>query len=221
MFNTPCCEICEVFRSVLPIISSVAHLLISSERFQLTSDRHLYNSVKNRDNLIRVNTYFSSHCPWKLFYGHGNIILPHIDAVADTTHIPTYTSVHDMTQTTMQLHHSDILYYYGDGSTTDGPNDIDISRMIPGAALTDYDIDGSPYLRRKIQLAMHEYRDIFSYNVKGKAMLVPLIQFSVQLRLRVPSSDGNHIDQSASVSISHILTDSALPKSPILAAVKC
>ena len=40
-------------------------------------------------------------------------------------------------------------------------------------ALTDYDMDGSPYLRQKIQLLMHEYRDIFSYNVKDKAMSVP------------------------------------------------
>ena len=96
-----------------------------------------------------------------------------------TTHIPTYTSVDDMTQTIQQFHLSDILDYDDDGSTTDGPSDIDISRMIHGAALTDYDMGGSPYLRQKIQPIMHEYRDIFSYNVKGKDMLVPPMKFSV------------------------------------------
>jgi len=101
----------------------------------------------------------------------------HIEAARDTAHIPTYTSVDDMTQTIHQFYLSDILDYDDDESTTEGPNDIDISRMIPGAALTDYDMVGSPYLRRKIHLLMHEYPDILSYNVKGKAMLVPPMQF--------------------------------------------
>ena len=73
-----------------------------------------------------------------------------------------------------------MLDYDDDGSMTDGPNNIDILRMIPGATLTDYDMGGSPYLRRKIQLLMHEYRDIFSYNnVKGNTMLVTHMNFLV------------------------------------------
>ena len=51
-----------------------------------------------------------------------------------------------MTQTIQQLHLSDILDYDDDRSSTDGPNDIDVSLMNPGAALTDYDMSGSPYL---------------------------------------------------------------------------
>ena len=43
---------------------------------------------------------------------------------------------------------------------------------------------------------------------------------SPKLRFRVPSDDANHIEQSAHVSISHILANQAPPKPPILAAVK-
>ena len=85
-----------------------------------------------------------------------------------------------MTQTIQHLHLSDILDYDDHDASTDGPNDIDISCMAQGHTLTDYDMVGSPYLRRKIQMLMHEYREIFSYNVIGKAMLVPLMNFSVQ-----------------------------------------
>jgi len=86
-----------------------------------------------------------------------------------------------MTQTIQQLHLSDILDYDDDGTSVDGPNDIDISCMTQIPTLTDYDIGGSPNLRRRIQLLMHEYRDIFSYNVKGKAMSVPPMKFSVNI----------------------------------------
>ena len=72
----------------------------------------------------------------------------HIEAEGDTTHIPTYTSVDDMTQTIQHLHLSDILDYDDDGASTDGPNDIDISCMTQDPALTDYDMGGSPYLCR-------------------------------------------------------------------------
>ena len=69
----------------------------------------------------------------------------HIEAEGDTTHIPTYTFVDDMAQTIQHLYLSDILDYDDDGASTDGPNDIDISQEL---ALNDYDMGGSPYLRR-------------------------------------------------------------------------
>ena len=54
-----------------------------------------------------------------------------------------------MTQTIQNLHMSDILEYDDDGSSTDGPNDIDVTLMLHGAANNDnnnYDIEGSPNL---------------------------------------------------------------------------
>jgi hypothetical protein len=104
-----------------------------------------------------------------------------ISSAADTTYLPTYTTVDDMTQTIQNLHMSDLLEYDDDGSSTDGPNDIDVTRMLPGAANNDYDIGGSPFLQGQIKILMGEYNDIFSYNVKGKAMSVPPMQFSVNV----------------------------------------
>jgi len=73
-------------------------------------------------------------------------LLHHIASQADTKHLSTYTYVDDMTQTIQSLHLSDLLDYDEDGSSSDGPNDIDISRMFPGAVNDDYYIGGSPYL---------------------------------------------------------------------------
>ena len=58
----------------------------------------------------------------------------HTSSQADTTYLPLYTSVDKMTQTIQNLHMSDLLEHDDDGSCTDGPNDIDVSRMLPGAA---------------------------------------------------------------------------------------
>ena len=181
--TTPCCEVCEVLRSVPPIITPVAHLLTSTQRSQLASDRHQYNFVSNST----PNRPGPSPTPHRRPSAHSNYppeletLFYHIEAAGDTTHIPAYTSVDDMTQTIQQLHLSDILDYDDDGTSMDGPNDIDISCMTQIPTLTDYDIGGSPNLRRRIQLLMHEYRDIFSYNVKGKAMSVPPMKFSVNI----------------------------------------
>ena len=48
-------------------------------------------------------------------------------------------SVDDMTQTIQHLHLSDIVDY-DDGASTDGLNDIDISCIIQGHALIDFDM---------------------------------------------------------------------------------
>ena len=72
-----------------------------------------------------------------------------------------------------------MLEYEDDGSSADGPNDIDISNMRSNDNNMDYDLGGSSYLQQQLILLMQEYQDIFSYNVKGKAMQVPPMQFTV------------------------------------------
>ena len=106
-------------------------------------------------------------------------LLHHITSIADTSHIPTFTSAEDMTQTLQHLHLGDMLEYEDDGSSADGPNDIDISNMRSNDNNMDYDLGGSSYLQQQLILLMQEYQDIFSYNVKGKAMQVPPMQFTV------------------------------------------
>ena len=66
-----------------------------------------------------------------------------------------------MTQTIQNLRMSDLLEYDDDGSSTDGPNDIDVTRMLPDAANNGYDIGGSPYLQSQFKKLMDEYYDIF------------------------------------------------------------
>ena len=76
--NTSYCEICEVLRSVPPIISPVAHLLINSQRFQLSCNRHQYNSVSTSEPTTSASTptpRTTAHS--KLSYRHGHIILSH------------------------------------------------------------------------------------------------------------------------------------------------
>ena len=61
-----------------------------------------------------------------------------------------------------------------DAVDPDGPNDIDVSRMLTGGGNNnDFTIGGSPEIQLRIRDILHEFRDIFSYNVKGKAMVVP------------------------------------------------
>ena len=64
--------------------------------------------------------------------------------------------------------------------TQDGPNDIDVSRMITGGCKNnDFTIGGSPALQLRIRDKLQEFNDIFSCNVKGKAMAVPPMTFTV------------------------------------------
>ena len=48
-----------------------------------------------------------------------------------------------------------------------------------GTANNDYTIGGNPEFQKQIRQLLNEYDDIFSYNVKGKAMSVPPITFTV------------------------------------------
>jgi len=58
-------------------------------------------------------------------------------------------------------------YYYD----PDGPNDIDVSRMVPNGLPNDFTIGGFPPLGE----ISYKFNDTFSYNVKRKAMKVPLM----------------------------------------------
>ena len=67
-----------------------------------------------------------------------------------------------------------------DAVDPDGLNDIDVSRMLRGGYNNnDFTIGGSPEIQLRIRGILHEFRDIFSYNVKGKAMDVPPMTFTV------------------------------------------
>ena len=85
----------------------------------------------------------------------------------------------DMTQTLQHLHLGDMLEYEDDGSSSYGPDDIDISNVRPNDNSMDYDIGGSFYLQQHLISLLQDYQVIFSYNVKGRAMQVPPMQFTV------------------------------------------
>ena len=78
------------------------------------------------------------------------------------------------------LHMSDLIHYDDDAIDPDGPDDIDVSRMVQnGTADNDYTIGRHPAFQEQIRQLLHEYDDIFCYKVKGKAMSVPLMTFTV------------------------------------------
>ena len=86
-----------------------------------------------------------------------------------------------MISTLQHLHMSDLLHHDDDDAINpDGPNDIDVSRMVPnGTANNDYTIGGLPELQKQIRQLLHEYDDIYSDNVKGKGIFVPPMAFIV------------------------------------------
>ena len=56
---------------------------------------------------------------------------------------------------------SDLLRHDDDAIDPDGPNDIDVSRMIPnGTANNDYTIGGHPEFQKQIRQLLNEYDDI-------------------------------------------------------------
>ena len=73
----------------------------------------------------------------------------------------------------------DMLRYDEDGADENGVNDIDISRMDPNHGNNDYQLGGSPHLQQALYALIAEYSDTFSYSVKGKALYVPPMEFSV------------------------------------------
>jgi len=78
-------------------------------------------------------------------------IIPSYTA-ADTNSVPTYENDEAMIPTLQQhLHMSDLLHHDDDNEIDpDGPNDIDVSRMVPkGTANSDYTIGGHPEFKNK------------------------------------------------------------------------
>ena len=58
-------------------------------------------------------------------------------------------------------------YYDKDAVDPDGPNDIDVSRMLTGGYNNnDFTIGGAPEIQLRIRDILHEFSDIFSYNAK-------------------------------------------------------
>jgi hypothetical protein len=51
--------------------------------------------------------------------------------------------------------------------------------MLPGQTNDDFTIGGSAHLQQRIRALLTEYADIFSFNVKGKAMSVPPMELTV------------------------------------------
>jgi len=75
---------------------------------------------------------------------------------------------------------SELLQHDDDAIDAERPNGIDISRMVTrGQNNNDFTIGGSPEFQQQIRNLLTEYHDIFSFNVKGKAMDVPPMHFSV------------------------------------------
>ena len=88
--------------------------------------------------------------------------------------MPTYENEEAMISTLQHLHMSDLLHLDDDAIDPDEPNDIDISRMVPNStANNDYAIGGNPEFQKQIRQLLHEYDDIFSYNVKGRQCPYP------------------------------------------------
>ena len=69
----------------------------------------------------------------------------YISSVADTTAVPAYDDIDAMTATLQHLHMSELLHHDEDAVDPDGPNDIDVSRMLTGGGKNnDFTIGGSP-----------------------------------------------------------------------------
>ena len=65
------------------------------------------------------------------YSGQQATLFHHIQSLADTYSVPTFVNVDTMSATLQHLHMSEILHH--DDDSIEGPNDIDISRMVPGA----------------------------------------------------------------------------------------
>jgi hypothetical protein len=72
----------------------------------------------------------------------------------------------------------EILRYESDGVDDKGTNDINTTAAEQGI-VNDGNIRGSPRLQEHIRALIAEYSDIFSASVKGRAMDVPPMTFTV------------------------------------------
>ena len=85
-----------------------------------------------------------------------------------------------MTTTLLHLHMSDLLTHDDkDVGEENGSKHIEYIRMLPGHPNKDFTLGDSANLQQRIRALLTNYVDIFSFNVKGKAMSVPPIEFTV------------------------------------------
>jgi len=165
----------------------VAHIYHDTDRLLLNANNHVDGPTPgvNAHPLTTERDFITEfRQPWALqhraFSGNTETLFHHIQATADTNSVPTHENDEEMISTLQHLHMSDLLQHDDDAIDPNGPNDIDVSRIVPnGTANNDYTIRGHPAFQRQIRPLIHEYDDICSYNVKGKAMYVPPMTFTV------------------------------------------
>jgi hypothetical protein len=108
------------------------------------------------------------------YTGQLAILFNHIRSEANTTAVLEYDDIDTMTTTLQHLHMSELLHHDEDAIDPDGPNDIDVSKMdTNGCTNNDFTIGGFPALQLRLREILHEFNNIFIYNVKEKAMAVP------------------------------------------------
>jgi hypothetical protein len=73
----------------------------------------------------------------------------------------------------------DLLTHDDEVVDENGPNDIDYVRILPGKTNDDFTIGGYIDLQQRIRTLLTDYADIFSFNVKGKAISVPPMEFPI------------------------------------------
>ena len=73
---------------------------------------------------------------------------------------------------------SEMLGYDDDRADDQGVNDIDTTLMAPNVPNEDNILEGHQHYRPSFAL-IQQYRDIFSHSVKGKAMDVPPMEFTI------------------------------------------
>ena len=75
------------------------------------------------------------------YTGQLATLFNHISSSADTTAVPSYDDIDTMTATLQHLHMSELFHHEVD---PDGPNDIDVSRMLTGGCNNnDFTIGGT------------------------------------------------------------------------------
>ena len=73
------------------------------------------------------------------------------------------------------------MEYDDDCSSTDGSNDIDVTCCYQAQPITTMILADPFTYNSKSKKNLNEYNDIFSSNVKGKAMYVPPMKFSINV----------------------------------------
>ena len=91
--------------------------------------------------------------PWatqhRQYTGQLATLFGHISSAADTTAVPAYDDIDTMTATLQHLHMSELLHHDEDVVDPDGPNDIDVSRMLTGGGNNNDFTIGSPETQQR------------------------------------------------------------------------